>query len=146
MMFLRGALEARRGEGRWAVPGRNSGQEEVSMDVAVVTGAGGLVGAATTRAFAARGFQVIGVDNDMRARYFGPDASTRWAIERLQAEVPGFVYVPADVRDRQAIDELFANYGDAIKAVIHTAAQPSHDWAARDPLTDFTVNAEGTLL
>jgi CDP-paratose 2-epimerase len=116
------------------------------MDVAVVTGAGGLVGAAATRAFAARGHRVVGVDNDMRARYFGADASTRWAIERLQSEVPEFVYVPADVRDRQAIDELFAEHGSSIDVVVHAAAQPSHDWAARDPLTDFTVNAEGTLL
>lgn len=116
------------------------------MDVAVVTGAGGLVGAATVRAFSGQGLEVVGVDNDMRARYFGPEASTRWAIDRLRHEIPDFVYVPADVRDRQAIDELFANYGDRITAVVHAAAQPSHDWAARDPLTDFTVNAEGTLM
>lgn len=116
------------------------------MEVAVVTGAGGLVGAAVTRAFAARGHRVVGIDNDMRARYFGPQASTRWAIERLVAEVPEFVCTPADVRDRQAIDELFEAYGPSIDVVVHAAAQPSHDWAARDPLTDFTVNAEGTLL
>jgi CDP-paratose 2-epimerase len=116
------------------------------MDVAVVTGAGGLVGAATTRAFADRGYRVIGIDNDMRARFFGADASTKWSIDDLVSELPEFEYVAADIRDTAALESIFGAHRDAIKAVVHTAAQPSHDWAARDPVTDFTINAEGTLL
>jgi CDP-paratose 2-epimerase len=89
---------------------------------------------------------VVGVDNDMRARFFGPSASTRWSWLALKQELPFYTHVEADVRDADAIDEVFARYGRNVSIVIHTAAQPSHDWAAREPLTDFTVNANGTLV
>jgi CDP-paratose 2-epimerase len=116
------------------------------MSVAIVTGAGGLVGADTVRLFAERGLDVVGVDNDMRARFFGPEASTAWQSEQLKQSVSAYTHVSADIRDEAAMEALFSQYGKDIAVVIHCAAQPSHDWAAREPLTDFTVNANGTLV
>lgn len=115
------------------------------MSVCIVTGSGGLIGAESVRFFLARGFDVVGVDNDMRHYFFGPDASTRWSVERLM-RLPGYTHVQADIRDHQTIEALFARYGENVTAVIHAAAQPSHDWAAREPLTDFSINATGTMI
>jgi CDP-paratose 2-epimerase len=115
------------------------------MAVAIVTGSGGLIGSAAVRRFAQDGFDVVGVENDMRARFFGPDASTAANTRRLLAECDAFQHVELDVRDRDGVERLFAERAGAIELVIHTAAQPSHDWAASDPHTDFTVNANGTL-
>ncbi len=116
------------------------------MDIALVTGSAGLIGAETVRLFSSRGFRAVGIDNDMRKQFFGSDASTLWSRRQLEASVPGYVHHDTDIRDRARIEALFAEYGRAIKVVIHTAAQPSHDWAAQDPHTDFTVNANGTLV
>jgi CDP-paratose 2-epimerase len=116
------------------------------VSVAIITGAGGLIGSESTRRFHELGYDVIGVDNDLRARFFGPEASTRWMTERLAAELPGFRLLDADVRDAGAMERLFRDVGRDLALVIHTAAQPSHDWAAREPMTDFTVNAQGTLV
>src|SRR5579862_1948392 len=115
------------------------------MSVAIGTGSAGLVGAETVRRFAAEGLDVIGIDNDMRAVFFGPDASTAAAGRALQRTVPGYRHVSGDIRDKEAIERLFAELGKSIVTVVHTAGQPSHDWAARDPMMDFTVNAVGTL-
>lgn len=116
------------------------------MSVVVVTGSSGLIGAAAVRFFAAQGLKVVGIDNDMRGYFFGQEASTAWATEKLVREIPGFEHNSADIRDAAAINAIFSRYGKDIVAVIHTAAQPSHDWAAREPFTDFTVNANGTLV
>ncbi len=113
------------------------------MSVAVITGSGGLIGAEAVRHFHGLGWDVIGIDNDMRARFFGPEASTSWMVERLERELSRYTHVSADIRDADAIDRVFRSEVDL---VIHTAAQPSHDWAAREPMTDFTVNAQGTLV
>jgi len=115
------------------------------MAVAIVTGSGGLIGSAAVRRFVQDGFDVVGVENDMRARFFGPEASTAANTRRLLAECDAFRSVELDIRDREGVEDLFAQYGNRIELVIHTAAQPSHDWAASDPHTDFTVNANGTL-
>ena len=115
------------------------------MPIAIVTGSGGLIGSESVRHFSEQGFDVIGVENDMRARFFGADASTAHVTGRLARELPDFRSLDLDIRDRDAIDALFREHGSAIELVVHTAAQPSHDWAARDPHTDFTVNANGTL-
>jgi CDP-paratose 2-epimerase len=115
------------------------------MSVAIITGSAGLIGAEAARQFAGKGLTVVGIDNDMRRRFFGEDASTRWARKDLQAALPHYRHVDADIRDDNAMRQIFATYNRDIAVVIHTAAQPSHDWAARDPLTDFTVNANGTL-
>lgn len=116
------------------------------MSMCIVTGSGGLIGSETVRFFADKGFDVVGVDNDMRAYFFGPEASTEWNVRQLQEGLRGYEHVCLDIRDADAVDRLFARYGTAITAVVHTAAQPSHDWAAREPMTDFSVNAMGTLV
>jgi CDP-paratose 2-epimerase len=115
------------------------------MGVAIVTGSGGLIGSESVRFFAEQGFDVIGLENDMRARFFGPSASTTPTSERLAREVEGFRWEQLDIRDADGVMALFARHAKAIELIVHTAAQPSHDWAASDPQTDFTVNANGTL-
>jgi CDP-paratose 2-epimerase len=114
--------------------------------VAIVTGSAGLVGSEAVRFLAQQGLSVVGIDNDMRAYFFGPDGSTGWNRASLQREIPDYMHVDADIRDADAMRHVFDRYGRDVALVIHTAAQPSHDWAAREPLTDFSVNATGTLV
>lgn len=115
------------------------------MGIALITGSAGLIGAEAVRFFSQKGFKVVGVDNNMRKVFFGEEASTEWSKNKLLNEVPDYEHHNEDIRDIKAMDALFKRYADDIKVVIHTAAQPSHDWAAKDPHTDFTVNANGTL-
>lgn len=114
-------------------------------DLVIVTGSAGLIGSEATRYFAGRGFAIAGIDNDMRARLFGQDASTDWNRARLQEDFPAYRHHNLDIRDREALDIVFREHAGRIALIVHTAAQPSHDWAARDPQTDFTINANGTL-
>src|SRR5258708_38085696 len=81
----------------------------------------------------------------MRKYFFGPEASTHWMSEQLIAPVPSYEHYSTDIRDQNAVFQLFRRFGSSISLVIHAAAQPSHDWAAREPMTDFSVNATGTL-
>jgi CDP-paratose 2-epimerase len=115
------------------------------MSIALVTGSAGLIGSETCKKFHAEKFDVVGIDNDMRSRFFGPEASTAGTRERLQASLKGYKHQNIDIRDNDAVTKLFRELGREIKVVVHTAAQPSHDWAAREPHTDFGVNAVGTL-
>lgn len=115
------------------------------MPVAIITGAGGLIGSEAVEHFIAGGFDVVGIENDMRARFFGPEASTSHVTERLVSAHPELRVENADIRDRDAVDRIFREQAGRIELVVHTAAQPSHDWAASDPQTDFGVNANGTL-
>ncbi len=115
------------------------------MAVALVTGSAGLIGAETVRAFSRENYRVVGIDNDMRAYFFGSDASTRPMAEKLRREVANYSHHELDIRDYEQLSRVFKQYTSDIAAVIHTAAQPSHDWAAREPLTDFGINAVGTL-
>jgi CDP-paratose 2-epimerase len=112
----------------------------------IVTGSGGLIGSESVRHFAESGYDVVGIENDMRAQFFGPDASTRRTSERLVEDYPDeFRWVELDIRDADGVRRLFAKHAPDLALVVHTAAQPSHDWAASDPQTDFGVNANGTL-
>jgi len=116
------------------------------MSVCLITGAAGLIGSEAAVWFASQGMDVVGVDNDMRATFFGTEASTRWNCDRLERELgKRYTHHAIDIRDEPALSALFSTYGAQIALVIHTAAQPSHDWAVRDPRTDFSVNANGTL-
>jgi CDP-paratose 2-epimerase len=116
------------------------------MPTAIVTGSGGLIGSESVARFAELGFDVVGLENDMRARFFGAEASTAGMTKGLLARFPGsFTSLEVDVRDRAAVERVFSERARQIELVIHTAAQPSHDWAAVDPHTDFEVNALGTL-
>jgi CDP-paratose 2-epimerase len=114
------------------------------MSVVIVTGSAGLVGSESVRYFSARGLDVVGIDNDMRAHFFGAEASTNWMRRRLTEQIPSYVHHDIDIRDQEAVFQLFDFYRTDISLVIHTAAQPSHDWAATDAFTDFSVNASGT--
>ncbi len=87
---------------------------------------------------------MIGIENDMRARFFGEDSSTRSVTEQLIERFDEFTNIDLDIRDEEGVERVFAEAGN-VDLVIHTAAQPSHDWAAREPRTDFGVNASGTL-
>src|SRR6185437_14087172 len=118
---------------------------EARMSVAVITGSAGLIGSEAVRYFAAKGMHVIGIDNDMRKYFFGAEASTEWMRKQLEATIPNYQHYSIDIRDQGAIFEVFRHCGRDISLVVHAAAQPSHDWAAREPLTDFSVNATGTL-
>ena len=116
------------------------------MPTAVVTGSGGLIGSESVRFFVEQGFEVIGLENDMRAQFFGPEASTRRTSEWLLEEyAPEFRSLDVDIRDTDAVERVFKESGAGLDLVIHTAAQPSHDWAASAPHVDFGVNATGTL-
>jgi CDP-paratose 2-epimerase len=115
------------------------------MRVLIVTGSGGLIGSQSVKYFADKFDVVVGIDNDARSYFFGQEASTHPSTRKLLADFPNFKSENVDIRDADKIFSIFDTYGSDIKLVIHTAAQPSHDWAAREPFTDFTINANGTL-
>ncbi len=114
-------------------------------DVILITGSAGLIGSEAAEFFCAQGCKVVGIDNDMRARFFGAEASTGWNRQRLEEKLKEYRHYDIDVRNSEALKEIFCQFSSDIKAVIHTAAQPSHDWAAKEPLTDFSINAVATL-
>jgi CDP-paratose 2-epimerase len=116
------------------------------MPVAVVTGSGGLVGSEAVAHFVEAGYDVVGVENDSRRTFFGEHASTRPVTTELSERYAGsFHHRELDIRDRDGIERIFREHGSRVEIVVHAAAQPSHDWAARDPHTDFHINATGTL-
>lgn len=115
------------------------------MAIAIVTGSGGLIGCESAKYFHDQGLDVIGVDNDMRSYFFGKSASTLDRVRQLESGLKHYDHREIDIRDSKAISRLFEHYRFDIAVVIHTASQPSHDWAAREPATDFSVNATGTM-
>jgi CDP-paratose 2-epimerase len=117
------------------------------MAIIIVTGSAGLIGSESVRFFCNRGYTVAGVDNDMRRVFFGSNASTEWNRNRLLEEYGAkYIHHNVDIRSEEAVREIFNEYGRDIRLIIHAAAQPSHDWAMRDPYADFTINANGTLI
>ncbi|MGF1522995.1 MAG: NAD-dependent epimerase/dehydratase family protein [Leptolyngbyaceae cyanobacterium] len=115
------------------------------MSVAIITGSAGLIGSEASRFFSQLGMHVVGIDNDMRKFFFGEEASTEWNRKQLEANLQKYDHRDVDIRDYSSIEQIFEEFGQDISLVIHTAAQPSHDWAASDPFSDFSVNANGTL-
>jgi CDP-paratose 2-epimerase len=115
------------------------------MSVAIVTGSAGLIGSESVSFFAPHFDTVVGIDNNLRQYFFGEEGSTKWNRDRISEAHSNYKHYAADIRDMQALQAIFQEYGSDIKLIIHTAAQPSHDWAAKEPLTDFSVNATGTL-
>lgn len=115
------------------------------MKVAIITGSAGLIGSESVRFFAKKMDLVIGIDNNFRARFFGENASVEWNRLKLEEEISNYKHYQTDIRNFEEVEKIFKEYGKDIQLVIHAAAQPSHDWAAKEPLTDFTVNANGTL-
>ena len=117
------------------------------MKIILVTGSAGLIGSESVRFFCDRGYTVVGIDNNMRKFFFGEDASTDWNRDQLLHDYgEKYFHHEVDIRDQEAITNIFKTYNKDIDLIIHTAAQPSHDWAAREPYTDFTINANGTLV
>jgi CDP-paratose 2-epimerase len=115
------------------------------MKIALVTGSAGLIGSQTCNFFSEKGYKIIGIDNDMRAYFFGEGSSTKDSLEALKSKINDYEHYNIDIRDYNKLNEIFSKYSSDIDIVIHTAAQPSHDWAVKEPITDFTVNALGTL-
>jgi CDP-paratose 2-epimerase len=115
------------------------------VSIAVVTGSAGLVGASAAQFFAKQGLDVIGIDNDMRKYFFGNEASTQHNKALLEKSCKSYRHIEADIRDLDTLEQIFRNYGNRITLIVHAAAQPSHDWAAREPHTDFAINATATL-
>lgn len=114
------------------------------MSIAIITGSAGLIGSESVRYFHEKGFEVWGIDNNMRKYFFGEDGSTLWKKEEL-LKLKNYRHFDMDIRDLESVNKLFKQAKNTLSLVIHAAAQPSHDWAAREPLTDFSVNATGTI-
>lgn len=115
------------------------------MNIALITGSAGLVGSASVEFLAEKFDAVVGIDNNMRQYFFGKDGSTEWNKNRLENDYANYKHRVADIREVSQLEPIFKEFGTDIKLVVHTAAQPSHDWAAKEPFTDFSVNANGTL-
>lgn len=115
------------------------------MDICLITGSAGLIGSEAVRFFSEKGFHIIGIDNDMRSQLFGESASTKWQLNKLKTEIKNYQHYEIDIRDNSSLNAIFSKYSSDIKLIIHTAAQPSHDWAVKDPHKDFSINATGTL-
>lgn len=116
------------------------------MSVVLITGSAGLIGSEAAEFYSGKGYQVIGVDNNMRQHFFGLEGTTKWNRSRLEKQLGiNYVHYDVDIRDLHKLNEIFNKYKEDIDLIIHTAAQPSHDWAAKDPFADFHINASGTL-
>jgi CDP-paratose 2-epimerase len=116
------------------------------VSVAIITGSCGLVGSEAAQHFSSLGLEIVGIDNDLRAELFGVEASTLWMREELEHRIPRYQHNSIDLRDLPEIHRVFRRYERDISLVIHAAAQPSHDWAAKNPSIDFNVNALGTSI
>lgn len=114
-------------------------------NIAIITGSAGLIGSQACSFFSEKGYKIIGIDNDMRAYFFGEGSSTKDSLNSLKSKINDYEHYNIDIRDYQKLSEVFSKYSSSIDIVIHTAAQPSHDWAANEPLTDFSINATGTM-
>ncbi|WP_018613832.1 NAD-dependent epimerase/dehydratase family protein [Segetibacter koreensis] len=115
------------------------------MKIALITGSGGLIGSESVSFLANKFDLIVGIDNNLRAYFFGGSASTDWNVSRIQNQFSNYKHYNVDIRDYEKLGDIFKEYNTDISLIIHTAAQPSHDWAAKEPLTDFTVNANGTV-
>ena len=115
------------------------------MSIVIVTGSGGLIGAETVKFFSDKFDTIIGIDNDFRQYFFGKSASVKQNINILKKEISNYKHQYFDIRNKKKIERIFKKYRKNIKFILHNAAQPSHDWAAKEPLTDFSINALGTL-
>lgn len=115
------------------------------MKTVLITGSAGLIGSEASKFFHEKGFHVIGIDNNMRSYFFGNEASTDGTQKQLEKSLQNYTHENVDIRNYDAISKIFSKYSSDIELIIHTAAQPSHDWAAKEPFTDFTINANGTL-
>jgi CDP-paratose 2-epimerase len=117
----------------------------MQKDIVLTTGSGGLIGSESAIYFHQLGFEVLGIDNDKRSYFFGANASTAWRVAELERTLPHYTHASVDITNQEAMASIFSKQGQRIKLIVHCAAQPSHDWAAKEPFTDFSVNATATL-
>jgi|TARA_B110000259_G_C14029293_1_gene406033 CDP-paratose 2-epimerase len=115
------------------------------MSIALITGSCGLVGSESAYFFSKKGFEIIGIDNNLRQFFFGEDGSTIWQRKELKEKIKKYTHFSADIRSYNNLEKIFKKYKKKIKIIIHCAAQPSHDYGKNFPLLDFNVNAAGTL-
>ena len=115
------------------------------MSVVLITGSCGLVGSESVKFFVSKGFDVIGIDNNSRLEFFGKDGDTNWVKNNLIKSYKNYIHKNIDIRNYSALEKIFQKYKNSIKLIIHSAAQPSHDWAIKNPLLDFDINARSTL-
>jgi CDP-paratose 2-epimerase len=115
------------------------------MNITLITGSAGLIGSESVNFFSKKFDLIIGIDNNMRKYFFGDNASTQWNKEKIIKNINNYKHYDIDIRNINELEKIFKLYNKDIKLIIHTAAQPSHDWAAKEPFTDFTINANGTL-
>ena len=111
----------------------------------MITGSAGLIGSEAVKFFSSHFDLIVGIDNNLREYFFGSEGSTAWNRTYLESTVSNYVHHDIDIRDVSALEKIFKEYSSDITCILHTAAQPSHDWAAKEPFTDFSVNANGTL-
>jgi CDP-paratose 2-epimerase len=116
------------------------------MSLAIITGSSGLVGSETAIFLHGKGLEIVGIDNNLRKQFFGEESCTDWRAQELKKTLRNFTHYSVDIRERDTINAIFEKYGSRISLVVHTASQPSHDLAAKDPFLDFSVNAAGTLV
>ncbi len=114
------------------------------MKVIIVTGSSGLIGSESVKFFIKKGFKVLGIDNNLRKYFFGKDGDTKWQLNNLK-KIKNYNHFNYDIRNYKKIEKIFKKFGKKIEAIIHCAAQPSHDWASKEPITDFSINATGTI-
>ena len=115
------------------------------MSIVLITGSCGLVGSESVKFFASKGFDVIGIDNNSRADFFGKDGDISWVKKDLIKNNKNYIHKNIDIRNYSGLEKIFKKYRNYIKLIIHSAAQPSHDWAKTRPFIDFNINALGTL-
>jgi CDP-paratose 2-epimerase len=115
------------------------------MNIVLITGSAGLIGSESVAFFSEKFDLIIGIDNNLREYFFGKDGNTNWNKNRLEEQFDNYKHYNVDIRNIDELKAIFDKYQKDIKLIIHAAAQPSHDWAAKEPFTDFSVNANGTL-
>ena len=115
------------------------------MSVVLITGSGGLIGAESVKFFSTKFSKIVGIDNDMRSYFFGNSASVKKNIINLKNQCKNYEHYNVDIRDFNKLQRIFKKFKNKISFIIHSAAQPSHDWAAKEPFVDYSINSTGSL-
>ena len=115
------------------------------MSIALITGSNGLVGSESVKFFSKKGFDILGIDNNLREFFFGKDGSTQWIKNKIKKQIKNYSHYNTDIRSYKNLEKIFKKYKKNISIIIHCAAQPSHDYGKNFPILDFNVNATGTL-
>jgi len=115
------------------------------MSIVIITGSNGLVGSESVNFFSSKGFDIIGIDNNLRKFFFGIEGSTSWIKKQIKKQIKKYKHYDLDIRNYRGLEKIFKKYKKSISLIIHCAAQPSHDYGKNFPILDFNINATGTL-